>query len=582
MRGSSQHPCLQLLLRPTTFVDNLTGYCRVAPPPNANTDGQQPSTISFHFYEDDGTVFAELSKSSNTSPLGKLQLELLLNQDGLNQYQYDDGVLDTLVTQIAKGEIGRFHIGNRTDAQIQLDISSDKLLATLNVIPAMGGKVISPSLLESTLSSNRVVSQCVKRATLTSLLKDLKENRAIQQLEIAQATAPKGGEPARFESLLKEGKDLLPKEDDSGVVDLKNLRDYITVEPGTPLMRRFPALEGKPGVNVIGGTTTLEPGTNLDFDLKLEGSELDASDSNLLISSIKGIPVVMPNGVKVDPVLSIKNVDHATGNVNFDGAILIGGNVTSGFSVECSGHIQVKGLVEHASLVSGGNIDIGGGVVGDSDASQPGEEFSASLKAAGDISAKFINSAYLEAAGNLSVKEYVLSSQVKILGELQLGQEGGKGRLLGGHTHAERGVIANILGSEAYVKTEITAGCDPLLQDTLEKLVSSHSRRDHESKQLKEILNGIIISGETEQVGKVVLAKSQKIEAAVSAIEQKVALLEAEISAIEARVESFNEVTVQGKKRVYPGVNVQVNNGLKQTNYECETESPALTIGNEE
>ena len=553
-------------------------------PPEASTEGSQTgaSAISFHFYEEDGTVFAELSESSGASQLGKLQLELLLSQDGLDQYQFDEGILDTLAAQINKGEIGRFHIGNRTDAEIKLDISSDKLLATLDVSSAKGGKLASPKLLETTLSSNRIMSRCVDRATLTTLLNDLKENRAVEQLHIAKAIAPEGGKPARFESLLNEGKDLRPKEDDSGVVNLKNLRDYITVEPGTPLMRRFPAELGKPGVNVVGGAIASEVGANLDFDLKLEGSELDSKDPNLLLASIKGIPVVMPNGVRVDPVLSIKDVDHATGNIKFDGAVIIGGNVTSGFNVECSGHIQVKGLVEHASLNAGGNIDIGGGVVGENDVDQRGDEFSAHLKAAGDISAKFINSALVEGQGNLTVKEYVLNSHMNILGELQLGQQGGKGRLLGGQTHAERGVVANILGGEAYVKTEIGAGCDPLLQDTLDKLHSSRTRRDNESKQLKEILNGIIASGGTEQVGKIVLAKSQKVEEAVAAIEQKVASLEAEISAIEARLTSFNEVTVQGKKRVYPGVSIQVNNGLKKTLYECENESPGLTIGNEE
>jgi len=239
-------------------------------------------------------------------------------------------------------------------------------------------------------------------------------------------------------------------------------------------------------------------------------------------------------------------------------------------------------LVEHASLNSGGNIDIGGGVVGENDMDQPSDEFSAHLKAAGDISAKFINSAFVEGQGNLTVKEYVLNSHMNILGELQLGQQGGKGRLLGGQTHAERGVVANILGGEAYVKTEIGAGCDPLLQNTLDKLHSSHTRRNNESKQLKEILNGIVAAGGTEQVGKIVLAKSQKVEEAVAAIEQKVASLEAEISAIEARLTSFNEVTVQAKKRIYPGVCIQVNNGLKKTLYECKNESPGLTIGNEE
>ena len=54
----------------------------------------------------------------------------------------------------------------------------------------------------------------------------------------------------------------------------------------------------------------------------------------------------------------------ASGNIQFDGSVVIQGDVAKGMSVKATGDIEVAGIVEMASLEAGGNITVKSGVIG--------------------------------------------------------------------------------------------------------------------------------------------------------------------------------------------------------------------------
>jgi len=65
------------------------------------------------------------------------------------------------------------------------------------------------------------------------------------------------------------------------------------------------------------------------------------------------------------------------------------------------------------------------------------------ITAGGDIEAKFVNLATLQAENNIVVEEYISHSYIKSGNQLLVGQEGGKGIVFGGQCEALHRVAMN-------------------------------------------------------------------------------------------------------------------------------------------
>ena len=58
------------------------------------------------------------------------------------------------------------------------------------------------------------------------------------------------------------------------------------------------------------------------------------------------------------------DVDNSTGDIEFNGSVVVHGNVRTGFCIKCGGNIEVYGVVEGADLDAGGDIILHRGVQG--------------------------------------------------------------------------------------------------------------------------------------------------------------------------------------------------------------------------
>ena len=105
------------------------------------------------------------------------------------------------------------------------------------------------------------------------------------------------------------------------------------------------------------------PGNDVRFAAALSGAELSPDDSDLLIAAIGGQPVIVSNGAIVEPTIKMKNVDLSTGNLAFEGTIVISGDIAAGMEVKASGDIIVGGMVEAAMLEAKGNVEVKGGII---------------------------------------------------------------------------------------------------------------------------------------------------------------------------------------------------------------------------
>ena len=329
----------------------------------------------------------------------------------------------------------------------------------------------------------------------------------------------------------------------------------------------------------------------------MTGAAISDDDDNLLIATVKGHPVILQDGVSVDPTLVLPNVNLASGNIDFDGSVLVKGSVASGYEIRATGDVVVKDTVDKATIIAGGNISVANGIIGEDrtaklkkrpmamsvEGEQAPEEESfetlqmgAYLEAAGDIVARFVNMAELKTGQNIEVREYLMHSRVSALGSVLLGQKGGRGAIFGGYSYALKSIAVNNLGNDAYIKTAVEVGELNTDGVKLKELHELAQKRRVDTDKLATALDKIrryeavkpLTSELAEKAGKitktlaVLIAQSEKLAVAIAQLEQKIT--------------NRQPALVTVKKMLYPNVSLTLD-GL---GYQQKMESKALCLMN--
>ena len=218
-----------------------------------------------------------------------------------------------------------------------------------------------------------------------------------------------------------------------------------------------------------------------------------------------GQPKLVPNGVVVEPTITLPQVDISTGNMSFDGTINIKGDVKDGMKIHATGDVFVGGTVEAAEIEAGGNVVIKGGVIGHSEHSgDPNEAptFNAIIISKGSISAHFAENVCMEAGIDIIIEEFSMHNHLTALNRVLVGKSGGKkGRIIGGITCASVLVKTAIIGSNAGFVTKVRAGFNPYLQAQVDKLKLEIDANEKEQEDLKKIIAFVLAHPEKDKNG---------------------------------------------------------------------------------
>ena len=233
----------------------------------------------------------------------------------------------------------------------------------------------------------------------------------------------------------------------------------IKIEANSKLMQHIKGVCDEIGTDIFGNELSQEHLNESPFNNSLNGSKESKADSNLLISTISGHPVVHVDGVEMTEVRTIKQVTLLHSPCEFQGTLYIKEDVESGVEINVKGDVIIDGMVGAASITASGNIIVKSGVMGG--VIKDGDENlkkGAMLFANGVIKAKYIDNAKVNANSHLLVEEYISSSHVICHKKILIGSKNGKGQIIGGDTHTSLGLVANIIGSNSHIKTEINIG----------------------------------------------------------------------------------------------------------------------------
>ncbi|WP_299017530.1 DUF342 domain-containing protein [uncultured Photobacterium sp.] len=348
-------------------------------------------------------------------------------------------------------------IAEKRDASLVVKTEPDLMCASITAIGAYGGELLNGNLLINALKENGIVKG-IRKSQLQELLHRASQLAPGQKITIPVAFGrqPEHGKDTIFKPLVEDASHriLCPQEADDGKVDMLDLGDLATVKEGQGIMRRIPATPGTPGFNVLGKEIAAIAGNNYEFTVG-DGTAVSERDNQLLIATKAGMPVAQQYGMSVDDALTLKGVNVTTGHINFDGSILITGDVTPGMKVCATGNITVTGFVELAELRAGGDISVVKGLIG---RQQEGKQLACYIQAGGNITSKFAQFVKIEAGGDVCFSLHALHCVIRTQGQVSvIDQFQRHGTLSGGHIEAGYGVTALNIGALAGVQTQIVA-----------------------------------------------------------------------------------------------------------------------------
>ena len=430
----------------------------------------------------DEQLWARVQPVADSAPLAEADVRARVQEAGYGDWYLNDAALTTLVGRYnAKPDLLEMQVGERQDARLTLELAADASCAWAQLTPARGGKALSPEDISQALQQARVVFGIDPQA--------LQQACTVQtptRILLASAQAPVHGVDAQFQLLVNLARDRAPKVDAKGLIDFREHGDIPTVDVGTPVMRRIPARPGVDGRNVLGEPIPATPGQDHPYAPKLAGVATSSEDANVLVATVKGCPASVEHGALVEQLLSVGNVDMDLGNINYDGSVRIEGDVLAGMKVHVSGDITVTGTVEGGELEAGGFIAVSGGILAH-----------ARVKAAGAVSARFVENSQVYAGTVLTIEDMALQSELQALNQILVGEKAPqRGRLVGGSARSMMQIRTPWLGTDASGITTVQVGVNPELEERHRALETLIKQQDAELDNLGKVVKHLTQQGD--------------------------------------------------------------------------------------
>ncbi|ERL03630.1 FapA family protein [Mitsuokella sp. oral taxon 131] len=363
-------------------------------------------------------------------------------------------------------------------AVIKVDVSSDKMEArvsfdTTNGTHALTEEEILEALKEKDISFG-LDHEAIRAAT-----------KSLVPFIAARGERPVKGEDAYIERKFDLGVRGRPKIDQFDRADFKDLNLFTLTKAGDVLAERIPQTDGTPGRNVFGVEVAPRKGKPCPLP---QGKNTETDGENTVRAAINGQIVDMGKKIEVDPCLVIKgSVGVSTGNIDFDGSVEIGGDVTRGFAVKATGDISIKGFID-AAEVSGRNVFVEGGISG-------GVGGSAMKKGLGKVTAKedvralFTTNGTVEAGRDIYIRDAILHSEIYAGGSLLCVEK--RGMIIGGTVTASVLIRANSTGNAGSVRTTVAVGVDPLAERLRSELRAELKEMKRELQRLAQALKSL-------------------------------------------------------------------------------------------
>ena len=351
-------------------------------------------------------------------------------------------------------------------------ISEDNTEAWLYLCAPEDGSSYEKSEVMRYLQVNKVVAG-INESHIAAMCK-----KKIYEREVRVATSEKGlpGREGYYEFFFNTEKPK-PEIRKDGSVDYRSMSIVQNVDEGDLLAVYHPAVQGTSGRDVTGKFEK----TNLYKELRpLTGKGISNEDNpNEYYATKSGkIEYDGTTHLSIEEVYEIHGgcdlTNHAL--VEFNGDVIIYGNVEAGVVINAGKSLTVEGVVESATISAGGMVCLKRGMQGAG---------KGSITSGGDVFTEFLEYARVNASGSVQAN-VILNSMVEA-GEI-ITLTGKKGLIAGGNVHAMNGITCMNAGNQSEIKTRIHVGVMP---EMMEQRVAVNEEYSKAHVELDDIVAGM-------------------------------------------------------------------------------------------
>ncbi len=410
--------------------------------------------------------------------------------------------------------------GKYLSATYRIEISDDEMEVYLTVHPPKkGGAPPGRADIDRELGNAGVVSG-VDHDAVTALLA---ERRYGVPVLVASGTPPTHGTSRKitYRFNTNRGKPYLEME--FGRINLKELNFIEHCKENELLAELLPPVPPVNGETVTGRVLPAETETR---EVQLNGganTRLSSDRTQLYATCDGNVRLDEHRRVVVEPVVQVRNVNYETGNIYFDGSVVVEGHVADGFIVEAGGDIQVGKGVGKARLQAGRNILLKTGMNGNGE----GE-----LECDGDLFSRYIESCQVACRGNILVEEAIMHSQVTVWKHCVL--NGRRSEIIAGSLIVGGSVWCKKLGNLNEVRTRVALGVPP-------DLLLEYRNAKHGLETQQEKLNDT--EDKLEKLKRALREghNDERVTHAIRQLEESLPEINSEISTLRHRVPELRE-----------------------------------------
>ncbi|MCH5264802.1 MAG: DUF342 domain-containing protein [Lachnospiraceae bacterium] len=325
-----------------------------------------------------------------------------------------------------------------------ISVSGDELEAYLEIRGSTDNAYQKQEILQA------LEKEGIKEGILTEEIDRILEQRQYNApVLIAKGKKPQKGADGWYEYFFETNPEKNQTLLEDGSVDYETVFWFEMVKEGERVACYHEAEEGEPGFTVTGKVLPTTRGREQKV-LSCQGVLL-LYDKTTYVASIDGRIELKENQLSVSSVYILDEVTRKSGNVDFEGSVLIRGKVERGTEVRAARDIVVEGDIGDCVLQCGGSLLVRKGAKGIKEGK---------LDAGENVAGKYFDSVKIY-AGKDVYANYMVNCE--IYAENQVIIPGGKGVLAGGLVQAVEGIRVHHLGNQNGVETIVRMGVNKTL-----------------------------------------------------------------------------------------------------------------------
>ncbi len=439
--------------------------------------------------------------------------------------------------------------------EITVKISEDLMNACISIIPGTISVKYDKEYLIELLNKNGIVFG-IDSEMLSEISKKNIAN-GIDGLTVAAGNPPGKSSDAKIKLNFPKDGYINIEKDENEKIDYKKTKEIFQCKTGDVLVEKIPMIQGYNGMTVTGENIQAEFARDLDLSQLIGNKKsLGISDDGLKIISKKdGQPYLSDLGkIHIQEIFIVnKNLDYSVGDIDFDGTVVIQGNVELPFEVKAKGDIIIDGLLIDTRIYSERSILVRQGAYGNGNGRMVAKK---------GITSKYLNNLTVFCDEDIVCEDYIMNSIVLCGGNLLVK---GRGKIAGGSVLCGKSISVKIAGAVGGTPTLIGIDIDyrkkKFEMEKFQKISSYLNNLGKLSAVLDKIIAEIKNTTEKEKIeemmrtmAKIKLSKNKYI---LLIEETKNQTLKEEIKS-SGKKESFLTIF----EKAFEGVKIQVRNDI--------------------